>query len=110
MSFVLMRKHFAMPLFSLPTNGTKQRFPLAEYNRLKKERMQAIIESDENICELRSQLDEKSQELDDLTRKLHKTEEKIRRRKRKVCNNHILFIEFTSPVVIILLQKSAGAH
>ena len=50
MSFVVMRKCFAMPLFSLPTTGSKQRFLLAAYNCLKKERMQAIIESDENIC------------------------------------------------------------
>ena len=67
-------------MFRVTSNGRKQRFPLAAYNRVKKARAQelalALVEKDAKTRELRSQLDEKAMEL-------HKTEEHIRR-KRKV--------------------------
>ena len=44
----------------------------------------ALVEKDAKIRELRSQLDEKVMELEALNSKLHKTEEHIQRRKRKV--------------------------
>lgn len=69
------------------SSGRKKRFPLAAYNRLKKERMQVLVQYEAKISKLRSQLDEKGTELEALKTKLHKTEERIRRRKRKVCIN-----------------------
>lgn len=69
------------------SSGRKKRFPLAAYNRFTKERTQALVQTEAKISELRSQLDEKGTELEDLKTKLHKTEERIRRRKRKVCIN-----------------------
>ena len=75
-------------MFRVTSSGRKQRFPLAAYNRVKKARSQelalALVEKDAKIRELRSQLDEKAMELEALNSKLHKTEEHIRRRKRKV--------------------------
>ena len=74
-------------MFRVTSSGRKQRFPLAAYNRLKKERTQelalALIEKDAKIRELGSQLDEKVTELEALNSKLHKSEEHIRRQKRR---------------------------
>ena len=72
-------------VFRLTLTRGKRRFPLAAFNRLKKERTQAIVDATAQISELRSQLDENKAELDALKKQLHKTEEKIRRRKQKVC-------------------------
>ena len=77
-------------VFRVTSSGRKQRFPLAAYNRLKKERSQelalALVE-DAKISKLKLQLDEMATELEALNSKLHKTEEHIRRQKRKVCIN-----------------------
>ena len=78
--------------FRLGPSGRRQRFPLAKYNRLRKERTQALIECDAKISSLRSQLLEKTTELEALKSKLHKTEERIRRGKQKVIVHFILFI------------------
>ena len=89
MTFVLMEKKLPS-VFRLTSTGGKQRFPLAAFNRLKKERTQAVLEATEEIGELRSQLDQKKTELEEFRKQLHKTEERIRRRKRKVCHSHIV--------------------
>ena len=85
-------------VFRVTSSGRKERFPLAAYNRLKKERSQelalALVEQDAKISKLKLQLDEKATELEALNSKLHKTEEHIRRQKRKVCINYILFRAF----------------
>ena len=69
------------------SSGQKKHFPLAAYNRLKKERTQALVQYEAKISELRSQFNEKGTELEALMTKLHKTKERIRRRKRKVWIN-----------------------
>ena len=75
-------------MFRVTLSGRKQRFPLAAYNRVKKARAQelalTLVEKDAEIRGLRSQLHEKAMELEALNSKLYKTEEHIRRRKRKV--------------------------
>ena len=71
--------------FRVISPSFKQRFPLAAFNRLKKDRTNAIIKASEGISDLRCQLHEKAGELEDLKKKVHKLEERIRRKKRKVC-------------------------
>lgn len=92
MVFVPVKKKNSIGPFRLGSSGRRQRFPLAEYNRVKKERTQALIECDAKISSLRSQLHEKTTELEALKSKLHNTEERIRRGKRKVIVHFILFI------------------
>lgn len=66
----------------------KKHFPLAAYNRAKKQKTQSLIENrlklDESIISLQTQIRQRTDNLAELERELHKTEEKIRRRKRKV--------------------------
>lgn len=64
--------------------GQSRRFPLAEFNRLKKERAKAILEANEEISSLRRKLDEEAAEIEVLKKKQHKLEERTRRKKRKV--------------------------
>ena len=75
-------------MFRVTSSGRKQHFPLAAYNCVKKARAQELalmlVEKDAEIRGLRSQLHEKVMELEPLNLKHHKTEEHIRRRKRKV--------------------------
>ena len=71
--------------FRVISPSFKQRFPLAAFNRHKKDRANAIIEAYEEISDLRCQLDDKAGELQDLKKKVHKIEERIPRKKRKVC-------------------------
>ena len=69
-------------------SNKKIRFPLGEYQRLKKERvnslLQSTLEADEQLQSLEAQLTAKKGEIDSLAKKLHSKEEIIRRRKRKV--------------------------
>ena len=69
-------------------SNKKIRFPLGEYQRLKKERvnslLQSTLEADEQLQSLEAQLTAKKVEIDSLAKKLHSKEEIIRRRKRKV--------------------------
>lgn len=69
-------------------SNKKIRFPLGEYQRLKKERvnslLQSTLEADEQLQSLEAQLTAKKVEIDSLAKKLHSKEEMIRRRKRKV--------------------------
>lgn len=85
-------------MFRVTSSGRKQRFPLAAYNRLKKEKKQelalVLVEQDAGIKEVRSQVAERATELEALNSKLHNLEEQIGRRKRKVCVNYILFRAF----------------
>ena len=55
--------------FSVISPSFKQRFPLAAFNRLKKDRTNAIIKATEEISDLRCELDEKAAELEDLNKK-----------------------------------------
>ena len=52
--------------FRVISPSFKQRFPLAAFNRHKKDRANAIIEASEEISDLRCQLDDKAGELEDL--------------------------------------------
>ena len=78
---------FLLKMHRVISSGRKKRFLLAAYNRFTKERTQALVQTEAKISELRSQLNEKGTQLEDLKTKLHKTEERIRRRKRKFCIN-----------------------
>ena len=72
------------------SNCQLRHFPLGLYSHLKKERMheelQKKLHCDERIKEIKSRLDKKSVELKELQAELHRTEERIRQRKRKVAS------------------------
>ena len=67
-------------------------FSIGSFQRLKKEQVNAeldkTLEADAQIVELKRQLAAKKVEIDALGKQLHKKEEIVRRRKRKVCSDH----------------------
>ena len=70
------------------TSNKKRRFHLGEYQSLKKQRLNSVLEStlaaDAQRQHLEAQLTTKGEEIYYLRRKLHKKEEIVRRRKRNV--------------------------
>ena len=70
----------------------KRRFSIGSFQRLKKEQVNAeldkTLEADAQIVELKRQLAAKKVEIDALGKQLHKKEEIVRRRKRKVHSDH----------------------
>lgn len=59
-------------MFRVAKSGRRKRFPLAAYNRLKKQKLQELVlaqvEKDEKVRERRSKLDKKATELEAFTK------------------------------------------
>ena len=72
----------------------KQRFQLAEFNRLKRQRKESLIEANSELSGLRAELNHKVAELADLKKTVHKLEERSRRKKRKVCSIIAMHVKF----------------
>lgn len=72
----------------VPTSTKKQRFPLGDFNRLRRERLQAELkkklDTDIKINQIKADRIQKEDELQRLDVELNNVEEKIRRKKRKV--------------------------
>ena len=105
----LNAKKFCHGFHRLSLSGRKQCFLLGAYKRLKKETTEALVECNVNICELTSKLEQITEELKALETKLHCTEERIRKLKRKFCQFIFFHINTRAPTSLIVYDQKCSA-